>query len=66
MRFPVIPSIFLLLLLVSAAVIVPNAVLLVPDKAELSRQLSAQARLHVDLDGDVRLRFLPRPQMVKL
>lgn len=64
MRFPVIPSIFLLLLLVSAAVIVPNAVLLVPDKAELSRQLSAQARLHVDLDGDVRLRFLPRPQLI--
>lgn len=64
MRFPIIPSVFLLLVLMSAGVIVPNAVVLLPERDELSRQLSAQSSLRISISGDVRLRFLPRPQLV--
>ena len=64
MRFPIIPTIFLLLLAVSAAVIVPNSVRFLPGKADLVRQLSTQSGLRVQISGDMRLRFLPRPQLI--
>lgn len=64
MRFPVIPSIFLLLLFISSAVILPNAVTLLPEKSTVAARLSAQSGLEVEFDGDMRLRFLPRPQLV--
>ncbi len=64
MRFPVIPTLFLLLLAISAAVIVPNAVVLLPERAELVRQLNARSGLDVRIAGEMRLRFLPRPQLL--
>lgn len=64
MRFPVIPTLFLLLLAMSAAVIVPNAVVLLPERAALVRQLSAGSGLDVHVAGEMRLRFLPRPQLL--
>lgn len=64
MRFPVIPSIFLLLLAISAAVIVPNAVIKLPDRHIVAAQLSAQSGIELSIAGDMRLRFLPRPQVI--
>lgn len=64
MRFPVIPSIFLLLVAMSAAVIVPNAVIKLPPRHIVAAQLSGQSGVDLSIGGDMRLRFLPRPQVI--
>ena len=64
MRFPVIPTIFLLLMLQSALVLVPNFVALVPERTLLTTLLAQKSAMQVTLHGDIRLRFLPRPQVL--
>lgn len=64
MRFPVIPTIFLLLLLITGAVIVPNSLQILPDKQILVDRLNAQSGLQLTVKGEVRLRFLPRLQVI--
>lgn len=64
MRFPVIPTIFLSLLFITGAVIGPNIVHILPEKQALVARLNAQSGLQLAVAGDVRLRFLPRPQVI--
>ena len=64
MRFPVVPTIFLILMLQTGLVIVPNFVVPIPERHLLTRLLSEKSAMQVTLNGDIRLRFLPRPQIV--
>ncbi len=64
MRFPAIPIIFLLLILLSVGVVVPNLAPLLPDRIDLAKLLSNRVDMRVRLDGDIRVRFLPRPQII--
>lgn len=63
-RFPYLSSIFLLLSLVMAAVIVPNKARILPPVQQVESDLSTRFDGAVKIDGDVRLRFLPRPQLI--
>ncbi len=64
-RFPIIPSIFLLIMALSAAVIVPNTVpQLIPQKADIEAELSTRLFADVSINGGTRLRFVPRPQLI--
>ena len=63
-RFPYLSVIFLLLSAVMAAVITPNAVRVLPSIEAIEADLSARFSGDVKIDGAVRLRFLPRPQIV--
>ena len=63
-RFPYLSTIFLLLSLVIAAVIVPNTVQILPQVKQIEVDLSARFGGKVKIDGAVRLRFVPRPQVI--
>ena len=65
MRFPVIPTIFLLLMLaITGIVIVPSFLQILPEKHVLVKRLNAQSGLQLSVNGDIRLRVLPRPQII--
>ena len=64
MRFPVIPTLFLLLLAMAGAVILPNVLQILPTKHVLVERLNTQSGLQLAVQGDIRLRFLPRPQII--
>ena len=64
MRFPVIPLIFVLLLAITGAVIVPSFLQILPEKHVLVDRLNAQSGLQFSVNGAVRLRVLPRPQII--
>jgi hypothetical protein len=63
-RFPYLSTIFLLLALLVGAVIVPNTVQILPPSAQIEADLSARFGGAVRIDGPVRLRFVPRPQVI--
>lgn len=63
-RFPYLSVIFLLLSAVMAAVITPNAVRVLPSIEAIEADLSARLSVDVKIDGAVRLRFVPRPQII--
>lgn len=68
MRFPAIPILILLLLFISAAVVVPNSLRLGAATQDLLSTLAQEAGLEVrfeqDIESSVRLRVLPRPQLI--
>lgn len=64
MRYPVIPTLFLILLAMTGAVIAPNVLQISPTKYVLVDRLNAQSGLQLTVRGDIRLRFLPRPQII--
>lgn len=64
-RFPVIASIFLLICSISAAVLVPNLLKQVqPVATDVEIAISQQLSAEVAISGKIRLRFLPRPQLI--
>lgn len=63
-RFPYLSMIFLLLGVLVASVIVPNNVPLLPPVEEIEADLSARFAAAVEIEGPVRLRFVPRPQLI--
>ncbi|MGI9438699.1 MAG: AsmA-like C-terminal region-containing protein [Parvibaculales bacterium] len=63
-RFPYLSTIFLLLSALAALVIVPNTVPIVPPLAEVEADLSNRFGGAAVIDGNVRLRFIPRPQLI--
>ena len=63
-RFPYLSVIFLLLSALMVAVITPNTVRILPSIEAIEADLSARFSGDVKIDGAVRLRFLPRPQIV--
>lgn len=64
MRLPVIPTVFLVILVQFALVIMPNFVVPIPERSALTLLLSEKSNMRVALRGDIRLRFLPRPQII--
>ena len=64
MRFPAIPTILLLLIAMAALVVLPNFVVPMPERHVLSNVLSKQWGMQISLNGDMQLRFLPRPQII--
>ncbi len=64
MRFPVIPTILLLLSLIGALVVLPHSLVPPPERALLTTLLMDKSNMQVKLGGDIRLRFLPRPQII--
>ena len=63
-RFPYLSTIFLLLSALIATVIVPNTVQILPQVKQIEADLSARFGGAVKIDGPVRLRFVPRPQLI--
>ncbi|NCF79480.1 MAG: hypothetical protein GWP34_06220, partial [Alphaproteobacteria bacterium] len=63
-RFPYLSVIFLLLSALMAAVITPNAARILPPIEAFEADLSARFSGNVKIDGAVRLRFVPRPQII--
>ena len=63
-RFPYLSTIFLLLSALIATVIVPNTVQILPQVKQIEADLSARFGGEVKIDGPVRLRFVPRPQLI--
>jgi hypothetical protein len=63
-RFPYLSVIFLMLSAVMAAVIAPNAMRILPPIETIEADLSARFSADVRIDGAVRLRFVPRPQII--
>ena len=63
-RFPYLSTIFLLLAALIATVIVPNTVQILPQVKQIEADLSARFGGAVKIDGPVRLRFVPRPQLI--
>ena len=64
MRFPAIPTVFLLLVLMGALVALPHNLVPPPDRQVLTSLLTQRTNMQVTLAGDIRLRFLPRPQLI--
>lgn len=64
MRLPVIPTVFLVILVHAALVMIPNFVVPMPERSALTLLLSDKFNMRVELRGDIRLRFLPRPQII--
>lgn len=64
MRFPVIPTILLLLSLIGALVVLPHSLVPPPERSLLTSLLTDKSNMQVKLGGDIRLRFLPRPQII--
>jgi hypothetical protein len=63
-RFPYLSVLFLLLSAVIAAVMVPNIMRVLPPVAQIEADLSARFSAAMKIDGEVRLRFVPRPQII--
>ena len=63
-RFPYLSAIFLLLSLVIGAVVVPNTVQILPSVKQIEAELSMRFGGTVTIDGPVRLRFVPRLQVI--
>jgi hypothetical protein len=63
-RFPYLSVIFLLLSALMVAVITPNAARILPPIEAFEANLSARFSSNVKIDGAVRLRFVPRPQII--
>ncbi len=63
-RFPYLSAIFLLLSLVIGAVMVPNTVQILPPVSQIEAELSSRFGGTVKIEGAVRLRFVPRLQVI--
>lgn len=68
MRFPAIPFLIALMLLITTAVVVPNSLRLAQATQALVSDLGSEAGIEVRFDNaikdSVRLRMLPRPQVI--
>ena len=68
MRFPAIPLLIALLVALASAVVVPNSLRLAAVSKTLVSDLAAQGGIEVSfedaLEDSVRLRILPRPQVI--